>query len=183
MCICISSLFPRNNSYYIHVSLPHKRNIMMTKKKKRVYIRGILLLVVLVAVFCFIRYEAGDKYVGPKVCTSTTCFKVEIADTPKTREIWLMNRTSLEKDRGMLFVFQAPGIFAFWMKNTLIPLDMLRMDQNYKIVYIQNSAQPCTADPCPSYNPWTQANYVLEIKWWVAEELGVKVGDSMEFRK
>jgi len=75
-----------------------------------------------------------------------------------------MNRTSLDEDKGMLFIFEQPGVFGFWMKNTLISLDMLRLDDQYKIVYIQNSAQPCPADPCQTYNPGKNAKYVLELK-------------------
>jgi uncharacterized protein len=64
-----------------------------------------------------------------------------------------MNRTFLAKNEGMLFVFDGPAVHAFWMKNTVIPLDMVRLDSDFKIVYIQHMAQPCTADPCPTYNP------------------------------
>lgn len=155
----------------------------MGKKKKRIYIRGILLIIIIISVFTFIRYEVWDTYVWPKICITKTCFKIEIANTPKTRELWLMNRRSLQKDRGMLFVFDQSNIYSFWMKNTRIPLDMIRMDESYNIVYIQHTAQPCTADPCSSYNPWTPAKYVLEINGWRAEELGIKIGDSMTFQK
>lgn len=63
-----------------------------------------------------------------------------------------MHREYLPEKSGMLFVFQQIGQYNFWMKNTLIPLDMIRINQDQKIIDIQQ-AVPCTADPCPSYIP------------------------------
>jgi hypothetical protein len=63
-----------------------------------------------------------------------------------------MHREHLPEKSGMLFVFQQSSPYGFWMKNTLIPLDMIWIDQNQKIIDIQQ-AIPCTADPCPSYKP------------------------------
>jgi len=161
---------------------------MKTERKRKMLVMHIIIFVVVIAlVFFVIRCAVSHGFFGkfwwPQICANTQCFKLEIVDTPKTREIWLMNRTSLDKDRWMLFVFEQSGPYSFRMKNTLIPLDMLRLDDNYNIVYIQNMAQPCTTDPCPMYNPWTTANYVLELNWWVAGELGIKVGDSITFKK
>jgi len=73
-----------------------------------------------------------------------------------------MNRESLPQDAGMLFVFDTPGSYGFWMKNTLIPLDIIRLDQNFVVVDTATMT-PCTADPCPSYNHRGLALYVLEI--------------------
>lgn len=90
-----------------------------------------------------------------------------------------MNRTSLDNDKGMLFVFREAEHYSFRMKNTLIPLDMIRLDEDFKILYIKNMAEPCTVDPCPLHTPWVSANYVLEIKWWRAQALGLQIGESM----
>jgi uncharacterized membrane protein (UPF0127 family) len=73
-----------------------------------------------------------------------------------------MFRPSLAKDRGMLFVFSEKDQHAFWMKNTLIPLDMIRLDEKYTIVDIQE-AQPCKQDPCKIYTPQKGALYVIEL--------------------
>ncbi|MBU0626796.1 DUF192 domain-containing protein [Patescibacteria group bacterium] len=74
-----------------------------------------------------------------------------------------MNRTSMDEDNGMLFVFDQPGLHTFWMKNTLIPLDIIWMDDQYQVVYIRHSAQPCIVDACQSYNPSALSYYALEI--------------------
>ena len=68
------------------------------------------------------------------------------------------------------------------MKDTLIPLDMIWMDSERRIVHIEHNVPPCAADPCPRYPPSGPALYVLEINAGFAAKLGLKVGDTMEFR-
>ena len=151
---------------------------MKNKKFKiRVPFFTIAILIILAIIY---RIYYPSKTPGPKLCYEQTCFQISIADTYESRQKWLMFQTSLDEDRWMLFVFENPSIHSFWMKNTLIPLDMIWMDSDYKVVYIQNQAQPCTADPCPNFNPWVPASYVLEINWWEAEKLWLKVWDQMK---
>lgn len=108
-----------------------------------------------------------------------TKIKLEVAQTPQQQAIGLMNRTSLADDRGMLFKFPSAGPVRFWMKNTLIPLDMIFM-HNGVVKYIQAGAPPCTSDPCPSYGPDTLIDTVLELRSGRAAELGLKVGDAVK---
>ena len=82
-----------------------------------------------------------------------TKFLVEVADTDHLREQGLMNRDHLADDRGMLFVFDREQIWAFWMKNTLIPLDVVWLDAEGYIVDVAEGMQPCEATPCPLYHP------------------------------
>jgi uncharacterized protein len=118
----------------------------------------------------------------PRVCFEKTCFDVEIADTIYKQQTGLMNRENLGKDKGMLFVFEKEEAHKFWMKNTLIPLDMIWIDGNSKIIYIQKNAQPCKAEPCETFGPDENAKYVLEINEGLAEEMGIEVGDELEIR-
>lgn len=104
------------------------------------------------------------------------CFKVQIADTDKKREKGLMFVKELPENEGMLFVYDQEWIYSFWMKNTLIPLDMIWIDKDKKIVDIQ-TAQPCTSAPCPSYIPAWKAKYILEINAWLSEKYGLKYKD------
>lgn len=89
-------------------------------------------------------------------------FSVEVARTDSERAIGLMNRPSIPADHGMIFVFEGQSIRSFWMKNTLIPLDMVFIDQDLKVVDVQK-AIPCIADPCMSYVSKRPAKYVLEV--------------------
>ena len=103
---------------------------------------------------------------------------VEVAKTPAEQEQGLMFRNELSEDAGMLFVFDDVSQKNFWMKNTLIPLDMIFIDKNKKIVSIQ-SAVPCEEDPCVVYA--SPAQYVLEVNQGYAEHPGIKEGDVVLF--
>src|SRR5512136_1706981 len=105
---------------------------------------------------------------------------VEIADTDAIRQRGLMFRTSLTPNEGMIFVFPSVGSYPFWMKNTLIPLDMLWLDPRGRVVSIARSVPPCKADPCPSYPPDADALYVVEVVAGFATQHGVKVGDLLK---
>lgn len=105
----------------------------------------------------------------------------EIAATENERARGLMFRDRLPAGEGMLFVFEEEGAHAFWMKNTLIPLDMLWLDPGHRIVHIARMVPPCVADPCPSYGPGLPALFVLELAGGQADARGLKVGDRLDF--
>lgn len=104
-------------------------------------------------------------------------FKVEVVRTPGQLQRGLMGRPEMAADQGMLFVLPGNQPIQFWMKSTLIPLDMLWMDRNLGVIYIQESAPPCTADPCPLYGPNQTAAYVLELNGGRARQAHIQVGD------
>lgn len=87
---------------------------------------------------------------------------VEIADDPDEQQIGLMHRMSLPEDQGMLFIFSRPQILSFWMKNTLIPLDILFFDSEGKFINVQ-TMDPCNADPCRTYSSSDLATFALEL--------------------
>jgi uncharacterized membrane protein (UPF0127 family) len=105
----------------------------------------------------------------------------ELAVTDEERARGLMFRERINSDQGMLFVFAEPGVHSFWMKNTLIPLDMLWLDADRRIIHIEADVPPCVEDPCPSYGPNRAALYVLELKAGSARDHGLKVSDRVEF--
>ncbi len=99
--------------------------------------------------------------------------QVEVANTPLTREHGLMGRTALPDDAGMLFVFDREQSLNFWMKNTLIPLDILYFAADGHFVS-SATMQPCAADPCPTYASKNNAQYALELAggWLTRHPLG-----------
>jgi len=105
-------------------------------------------------------------------------FRVELATNDAQRELGLMHRTSLAADRGMLFVFPYDAPQSFWMKNTLIPLDILFFDKDRNLVSMQLDVPPCKADPCPTYPSGKPAKYVLELAAGTVAQLGITTGDT-----
>lgn len=100
--------------------------------------------------------------------------RVELARTAAEREEGLMYRESLEEGRGMLFVFQDSQIRSFWMRNTLIPLDIAYLDENLVIVDIQEM-KPETEDPHPSARP---AMFALEVPLGYFQRHEIQVGEQ-----
>lgn len=104
-------------------------------------------------------------------------FTLEIADTPDERAKGLMFRTSLAPDAGMLFDYHAEQQAAFWMQNTLIPLDMVFIAADGTVKTIHVNARPLDTTPIPSEVP---IRFVLEIAGGRSQEIGLKVGDKFE---
>jgi len=139
----------------------------------------------LLLVFLILASQAGPPAPQPQnitqVCFGGNCFQVELALTPQEQETGLMNRTYLAPDKGMLFIFPQDGIYPFWMKDTLIPLDMIWMSSNRTVVFIGRDEQPCGPVVCPSISPGVPARYVLEVNGETADRIGLKVGDTLQF--
>ncbi len=100
-------------------------------------------------------------------------FAVEIADDEAERALGLMNRDSLGSGSGMLFVYDAPSDVAFWMKNTLIPLDMIFLDDAGRVTRVHENAVPGDLTPIPGPK---ETFLVLEIKGGLAARLGLGEG-------
>lgn len=99
----------------------------------------------------------------------------EVAETPRAREIGLMNRPSLGEMEGMIFVWPEVQRNVFWMKNTLIPLDMIFVEGG-KVVAIEPDAKPMDETPI---DPGVDSDAVLEVKGGWAARHGVRVGDGV----
>ena len=101
----------------------------------------------------------------------------EVASTPAQRARGLMFRDKLSPGEGMVFIFPEPGIHSFWMKNTLIPLDIVWLDAGGQIVHLAPGVPPCAADPCPSVVPIRPSAWVLEVA--AGEASGLRLGDRL----
>jgi uncharacterized membrane protein (UPF0127 family) len=107
---------------------------------------------------------------------------VELADTPEEQTRGLMGREELATDEGMLFIFDGDSTRSFWMKDTLIPLDIIFINSSLDIVHIELDAQPCTAScscQCPRYSSGQPAMYVIEANAGFAREHGIEVGQRV----
>lgn len=111
----------------------------------------------------------------PHFCFQENCFNLEIANTPEEKVLGLMFREHLDENRGMIFPFEEETFHSFWMKNTLISLDIIWYDSWHQVVDII-SAPPCEEEPCPSYVSETPAIWVIEVNSWVAEKIGLEKG-------
>jgi uncharacterized protein len=107
---------------------------------------------------------------------------LEEANSQEEQAIGLMYRRSMPIDHGMLFNFEPATPAQFWMKNTLIPLDIIFIYKG-EIKNIQFNVPPCKADPCPSYGPNNSVliDRVLELNAGQAKVLGLKEGSRLEF--
>jgi uncharacterized protein len=106
-------------------------------------------------------------------------FRVEVAVTPEEHARGLMYRTQLADDAGMIFVFEEPSVQRFWMKNTLIPLDMIFIGKDRRIVGIVEDAAPETESERMVGAP---SQYVLEIGGGLSARLGIRRGESVELQ-
>lgn len=113
--------------------------------------------------------------------TADIIIQIEVADTPSTRSAGLQDRIGLGKDQGMLFVFPEEAPLKFWMKKTLIPLDIIYVSDDYKIVDIIPDAQPCTESPCMIYPSTGKCRYAIEVNAGFTKINDIKVGDKVGF--
>jgi len=109
--------------------------------------------------------------------------RLELAQTQEEIAQGLMFRPSLEPDRGMLFLFEAERVPSFWMKNTMIALDLLFLDGQGTIVDLVENAQPCAIEPCPQYIPSRAVSAVLEASAGTVARHGLAVGDRIVFKR
>ena len=114
------------------------------------------LLIVKIAIPDDINFEKGPLILNGEE------YLLEIARSTKQRRHGLMFRDHLDKRQGMLFIYPRPGDHRIWMKNTLIPLTVIWLDENKKVIGIKK-LRPCTSNPCPSYGVSKPSKYILEL--------------------
>ncbi|MBI1357310.1 MAG: hypothetical protein GC160_23460 [Acidobacteria bacterium] len=135
------------------------------------------------------RVQLVDLALGPPQLASTPVIlpdgseiQAEVAANFGERQRGLMARTVMPADQGMLFLFDESANWRFWMLGTLIPLDILWMDENREILYISADTPPCTNNvSCPTYGPSASSRYVLELNAGEAARRGLSVGDRLDW--
>jgi len=105
---------------------------------------------------------------------------IEIAETDYETQTGLMDRDHMKENQGMLFIFPQVAMHSFYMKNTKIPLDIIYIDENLRIVSFKKNAKPLDESSLSSEAP---IQYVLEINGGLTEKYALEVGDHIEFER
>ena len=138
----------------------------------------ILLIFSLFFVSIFSSSPKPSKQITIQTGQKSVIVNAEIADTFFSKMKGLMGRNSLGTNDGMLFVFDKPDYYSFWMMNTTIPLDAIFISENGSVVDII-TMPPCkSVISCPSYKPKEKALYVLEVNAGFSEQNGISINKS-----
>ncbi len=137
------------------------------------FILGILILLTLS--LYFYTYQQEDLRI---IKIGATPLKVEVADNPREWQRGLSNRTEMVADRGMLFVFDKPDRYGFWMKEMNFPLDIAWIDRERKIIHILSNV--ATSSYPEIYYPEGEALFVLETNSGFFENNKIEVGQTLE---
>ena len=135
---------------------------------------SLVLIILLSFVFFFERKTTREIVINNKTITA------EVADTFPKRARGLMFREYLGESEGMLFIFDNEDFHTFWMLNTKIPLDIIWINKEKKIVHIERDVKPCE-ESCPKYVPSEKALYVLEMNANYTVENKISLSDKVLF--
>jgi uncharacterized membrane protein (UPF0127 family) len=123
--------------------------------------------------------KEGELTISDSTNSIKAKIDVEIADTDYERQLGLMKRVSMEEKQGMLFIFPADAMQSFWMRNTLISLDMIFINSNKEIVTIQKNTKVLSDQSYPSTAP---AKFVLEVNGGFTDKYKIVVGDVINWK-
>ena len=133
----------------------------------------VIFLVIFDAVFHNKNTQAQTKVIlGDKI------FVMDIADTPAKQEQGLSGHAPLANNTGMLFIFDKPDNYGFWMKDMLFPLDIVWIGEDFRVVHIEKNLSPQTYPT--AYYPGVPSKYVLEISAGETDKNDIKVGDLVK---
>lgn len=114
-----------------------------------------------------------------QICFQENCFSVEIAKTQAEQEQGLMNRASLKENEGMLFSYADEAERIIWMKNMQFAIDIVWLNKDYQVIYLEKNVQPCTESFCALYKANQPAHYVLELPAGTVDKINLQIGDSL----
>lgn len=156
----------------------------MIHKKKTMYSIILVVVVILGALFIYTREPKIDsvlseymRYETGNISVFGKDVPVYLADNPRIRTRGLSNKTYLPENEGMLFVFENPAQYSFWMKDMNFSIDMVWIDEEGKVVFVKEDVSP---DTYPTlFTPTDPALYVLELNAGYARDLGLTVGTKV----
>lgn len=124
--------------------------------------------------------KQGEVYFQDSLKNLKKKIDVEIAETEETRHLGLMFRENMPEDQGMLFLFPAEEFQSFYMKNTIMPLDIMFVNSKKQIVKIHRRTEPFSEKSLPSMKP---SMYVVEVNAGFSDKYNIKEGDHIDWRK
>lgn len=142
----------------------------------------LFIVIVILAVFAWLALKPQTLESKPHISQVEIAGKtlnVELADTDIKRELGLSGHAPLAENQGMLFIFEKSGIYPFWMKDMLFPIDIIWISDDFQVVYIEKNAQPSSYPK--TFGPNENAKYVLEINAGFSEKNNLKIGDELKF--
>jgi uncharacterized membrane protein (UPF0127 family) len=131
-------------------------------------------------------YPGDDGYTPPVrlrtievVCADKNIFKTYVANNESDREKGLSILKKINSDESMIFIFDTPMRYAFWMKDMKFPIDIVWLDENKKIVDIKSDVSPRTYPE--AFAPDSESLYVMEFKAGTSKKINIKIGDICNF--
>ena len=104
---------------------------------------------------------------------------VLVADTDPLRELGLGDRDSISSDTGMFFTFDHPDIYSFWMKDMRFPIDIIWLDDSFRVIHVENSVSP---ESYPKiFSPTEKSSFVLEVAAGIAKKNNYTEGSTLDF--
>jgi uncharacterized membrane protein (UPF0127 family) len=124
--------------------------------------------------------KEGIGYFSNDLGDTIAEFQIELAESNREIQIGMMWRKSMSKNVGMLFLMPEEKIQSFWMKNTYVPLDIIYINSERRVVSIINNAKPMSENPLPSMEP---ANFILEVSGGTCAKLGIQTGNLWKWKR
>lgn len=149
------------------------------RMKMRIALYVLAGIILLGCVFLFIYYKTDSIQAGPILHLPNKDISLIIASTPAARTQGLSGKDTLPANTGMLFVFDKPDTYAFWMKDMKFSIDIIWLDSSYSIVHIESDVSPSTFPT--TFTPPQKSLYVLEANAHFADENNLKIGDILQF--
>lgn len=143
-------------------------------------LRNFVLRMVFVSMVAVLLVYSVQRYIQVFLPNGVS-ITAEVAVTDEERQQGLMFREKINPDQGMLFVFKQEGIQSFWMKNMQFSIDILWLDKDKRIIYVEENVPPCFSPDCPSYACRIPSIYVLELKAGSVAEQGLRLYDRLDF--
>jgi uncharacterized membrane protein (UPF0127 family) len=167
---------------------------LKSRRRMQIGISGAVIAIVLIIIF-LPKKIATDTTVSPTApmfkkqgeCTFTNrngksivSIDIEVADNDSKREVGMMGRPTMDELQGMLFVLEEEQMASFWMKNTILPLDIIFINKRGEIVTICKNTTPFSEQ---SYSATAMTFLVLEVNAGFTDKYGIKEGDRISWKK